>query len=98
MEVVIIPREEWLDWMARQEKLEKKVAYLERGLTAWVGTEEATRVTGLSRSALDAKRKSGTWEYYQDWKKEGAKVLYNRQTLEAWNDSHKPRTRRKYIS
>lgn len=81
--------------MGRQEELLKKVERLEKGLTAWVGTDEAERITGLKRKALDERRApGGIWEVGRDWKKEGSKVLYNRSSLEAYNDSHKPRRRR----
>lgn len=82
------------DLVAQITELHKEVAYLKRGLTAWIKTDEAERITGLSRKALDARRNNGTWTVGNDWKKEGALVLYNRSSLEAYNDSHKARRRR----
>lgn len=92
--VAIIPEAEWRLILDRLASLEKEVAYLKRGLTAWIRTEEAERITGLKRKALDERRVNGTFKVGDDWKKEGALVLYNRQSLEAYNDSHKPRQRR----
>jgi hypothetical protein len=84
------------DQAAAIRQLEREVAYLKKGLSAWVGTEEAERITGLKRKALDVRRSyTGIWELGADWKKEGSKVLYNRTSLEAYNDSHTPRRKRK---
>jgi len=93
--VIIIPESEWQGLVLKQQQLEKEVSYLKKGLSTWVNTAEAERLTGLKRKALDKRRQDGTWAQGTDWKNEGAKVLYSRTSLEAYNDSARPR-RRKY--
>ena len=63
-------------------ELKKENAYLRRGLSAYVGTAEAMRLTGVSRSTLLNWRREGLIEH----KGEGRKVLYLRTDLERIND------------
>src|SRR5687768_3441493 len=90
----IATKEDLQPLLSRIEKLEKENAALKKGLKPWVGTAEAEELLGIKRNALDARRENGDFVYGVHYKKEGAKVLYNRMALEAYNDSHK--IRRKY--
>lgn len=88
--VIIIPEEEFDLLVKDLTLLKKRVENLEKGLAEYVGTAEAMRMTGLSRTSLYGIRKTGRVE----WKGEGSKVLYLRSSLEELNEGGRVRRRR----
>lgn len=80
--VVIIPEEEFNALLGRFAQLERRLARVERSMAEYVGTEEAMRITGLSRGTLLNWRRQGLIEH----KGEGRKVLYLRGDLERMNE------------
>lgn len=86
-EVVIIPKTEWLGLVEMQNSLLKRIARLEKGLSEYVGTDEAMKITGIGRDALYNARIANKIEF----KYEGRKVLYLRSSLQAYNESNRPK-------
>ncbi|QCR24762.1 helix-turn-helix domain-containing protein [Pontibacter sp. SGAir0037] len=85
--VVIIPEVEWEQYQQKLIDLEKRLQLLENGLTEYVGTNEACRITGIGRNALYNARIENKIEC----KYEGRKVCYLRSSLLAYNESKRPR-------
>lgn len=75
----------------RMAEQDAKIERLERGLSEYVRTREALKITGLSKTTLEVERnRSGTLIQY---KKEGRTPLYLRSSLEAYNDRKAGRLR-----
>jgi hypothetical protein len=86
-EVLIIDKVEFEALMQQVATLAKRVARLERSLVQWIGTVEASLLTGLHRDTLYSLRKAGKVEC----RYEGVKVLYLRSSLEEYIESTRPR-------
>ncbi|QCR24760.1 helix-turn-helix domain-containing protein [Pontibacter sp. SGAir0037] len=69
------------------KELVKRVNRLEKGLSEWVKTGEACKLTGLHRDTLYNLRAADKVAY----KFEGKTVLYLRSSLQEYNDTKRPR-------
>lgn len=90
-QILVIEEQEYFELLEQIKQLSKRVEILEKGLTEYVGTAEAMRITGLGRDALYDIRQAGKVEY----RFEGRKVLYLRNSLIALTESGKLRRKRR---
>ncbi|PVY43253.1 helix-turn-helix domain-containing protein [Pontibacter virosus] len=63
MAVKVIEEHEYLKLLERLEKLEQKVASLEKTAVQWLTTDQACQQLQCGREKLDSLRKSGKIEY-----------------------------------
>lgn len=85
-QVIIIPGEEWKEFLNRQSRLESRLSELEENLDEDIkGSAAAARIAGVSVRTLEVERdRPGTLIVY---KKVGRSVSYSRQSLKAYRKS-----------